>query len=739
MGRKFISRENAFTIIISSLRKHYTSFHIDQVVEKNILKEIALGFADTKYEYPSVILKVINSSNFKKYVLESIKPKRKMYRKVNIKTLEYVLPLLNINVTDICGSYRNKSDPIYTKLCKALKITDCLKSRMKIYKYWKNLIDTNNSNKIYTISGNKTNTFEYTKQQVDDEITCEKYLGYDKIDKKTENFGINSVLDETINNNIIINGTTTEDRCSKTIEIDIDENESKNDSEITPTDFDIPPIFLNICDTTNKGGEIIPKYSNNVKFLNNNINNKNFCWFLEGTFKIEDTVWNLIYKEGKLDTKLYPYYIRNKIRAYVNNTCLIIFKYVKYLKNDIKIFGKCKHKHCKRFKIILKQNFAHVYSSGLDYCHAQFITLPVRGIERNILKKKLSHCKAFQYKKECLIKSRILFYVKKAKNLHLVKSDATLRKIKSQSSQQLDRNKDDLLDLIEMQRDHPEYLKEICIPFNIKMYSSEQLTVLKSQASDSYLPLIYFDATGGVVRNPIPSFKKRIYFYTAVTQIVKSKRIFPIFSMISACHDSNTIFKLLNDFRYFCEENKYWPAFSGIVSDFSFAILHAAIKAFNKCTFLEYLEKCYRACENEYSLKSLNIVGVYLCCAHFMKMAAKDIDKISKSEDQRKYFKNVIAATILINNLIDFDDFVVNVYVLLMSTTNNHNVENAQVTFNKIINSNKENIKINAQIMDSNIGDNNAVQNDSLYKSSPFYKRFFNLTSHIVIYSSNNI
>lgn len=73
------------------------------------------------------------------------------------------------------------------------------------------------------------------------------------------------------------------------------------------------------------------------------------------------------------------------------------------------------------------------------------------------------------------------------------------------------------------------------------------------------------------------------------------------------------------------------------MSKFCLTILHAASKAFNKCTFLEYLDKCYMACENEYSL---NIIGVYLCSAHFMKIAAKDIDTISESHDQKKYFKN---------------------------------------------------------------------------------------------------
>lgn len=75
--------------------------------------------------------------------------------------------------------------------------------------------------------------------------------------------------------------------------------------------------------------------------------------------------------------------------------------------------------------------------------------------------------------------------------------------------------------------------------------------------------------------------------------------------------------------------------------------------------------------------------------------------------------------------------------ILLMLKANNCKVENAQARFNKIINSNNKKVKIDAQIMESNIDDNKADQNESLYKSNPFYKRFFNLTSQIVIYQSH--
>ncbi|CAH1995156.1 unnamed protein product [Acanthoscelides obtectus] len=89
-------------------------------------------------------------------------------------------------------------------------------------------------------------------------------------------------------------------------------------------------------------------------------------------------------------------------------------------------------------------------------------------------------------------------FAKTSKNLLNVKSDSTLRKLKSETSRQLDRSKDDMTDIMMMLKDHPEYIKEISIPFNIKLYSIEQINVMKSEKCGDVLPIIYFDATGGV-------------------------------------------------------------------------------------------------------------------------------------------------------------------------------------------------------------------------------------------------
>nr|CAH7765795.1 unnamed protein product [Callosobruchus chinensis] len=82
------------------------------------------------------------------------------------------------------------------------------------------------------------------------------------------------------------------------------------------------------------------------------------CVVLEGMFMIEDKLWAVIYKNNKLNPKYYRYVLKRNIINHVNNTCLLNFKYHKYLKKEdrIVIYAACKHNsyRCKKFEIYVK-------------------------------------------------------------------------------------------------------------------------------------------------------------------------------------------------------------------------------------------------------------------------------------------------------------------------------------------------------------------------------------------------
>lgn len=95
-------------------------------------------------------------------------------------------------------------------------------------------------------------------------------------------------------------------------------------------------------------------------------------------------------------------------------------------------------------------------------------------------------------------------------NLKELKSDVTFRKIRSESLSSLDREKNELWDLILMQKKNSEYIKEISVPFCIKTYNLEQINILEHEINSNVLPLIYFDATGNIVKN-LTNDGKRVY------------------------------------------------------------------------------------------------------------------------------------------------------------------------------------------------------------------------------------
>jgi len=141
-----------------------------------------------------------------------------------------------------------------------------------------------------------------------------------------------------------------------------------------------------------------------------------------------------------------------------------------------------------------------VYSSSLDYYHNpnNSLTNHVRGIERDLLRQTLKETKAFKYTDEavkCASPSKL-----KCGNLQTIKSDSTIRKIRSEALCEDDFAKEDLEDLLEMYKNE-NYVQHVGLPSYVHCYSDEQLdllTMVKSKNGGKVTG--YLDATGTVVR-----------------------------------------------------------------------------------------------------------------------------------------------------------------------------------------------------------------------------------------------
>lgn len=309
-------------------------------------------------------------------------------------------------------------------------------------------------------------------------------------------------------------------------------------------------------------------------------------------------------------------------------------------------------------------------------------------------------------------------------NLQAIKSDSTYRKIRSEAVAHLDRDKDDIWDLIQMQKVHSEYIQEVAVPFSVKLFSKEQLFILEKQKYDDTLPVIYFDATGNVVRKPDKT-SKRVFLYSAVTPLLQTKRVAPVFEMISAEHFSKTIYKLFVDFRIYCEENKKWPVFGAVVTDFSFANIHAITKSCNRLNLTEYLNVAWDIVTTRKEMHS-SFVTIHLCCAHFMKMVTKDIsDHYSRADSNVSLFiKNVFAQCVQFQSLDIITEWAVNFYILIHSPGFDVEVERAyKVLKNLLADETYEDYEFK-DVVKTDSQEKFDKQNQPLFKTSPFWKYF---------------
>lgn len=698
----------------------------------DFFKRVSSYFPKTKYKYPSVVYRVICKEKvFSRLFLGDdahVKP-------VTVAEFRVALDMLGTDVANLDKSHRSKQS-LFGKMCALLRKKNTLKNRYQLYRFWRAEI---NSHKIFE----------------EDKLFCGDTHINARDNESDNSKNYNSALEiqtpVKINEELsvykspklsckrklfhgVYTSTPLKEDFSKSdgqIEVDVPSpipklekkvlDESTSHADVTTADFDIPTEMLDLSDA-NVGTPVLPINSKNESLRENVVLNYKDCTVFEGEFRIDDKMWRVIYDGSKLNSKHYPFYIRHRIVKFVNNTCQLAFKFVKYLKKEknIKLFASCIHNNhsCKKFKIVIDKNRrVKVFSTSLNYCHKQKLTTYVKGIERCLIRKKLYHVKPSQYKRRTILSSDKNLV--KIGNLQDIKSDSTLRRIKAEATSILDRDKNDILDIIEMQNVHEEYIKEVAFPFNIKMYSIQQLHVLEKQsAKEEWLP-IHFDATGGIVRNP--SGSKRVYLYSAVIRLSRAGRVFPIFDMISSVHYSKAIFKILHDFRTFCEENDKWPLFSSVITDFSFASLHAVCKAFNRMTLLDYLNYSYQMTLKDVYVRSTTFITIHLCCAHFMKMVINDISRFSKNSLQHKLFTELIASAITMKSIESLENWFRDVCVLLSSEMYDTNAKKAH--FSLLLLCCDGETYSHEELTVDEIDDNDDL-NGPLYKSSPYYKLF---------------
>lgn len=209
----------------------------------------------------------------------------------------------------------------------------------------------------------------------------------------------------------------------------------------------LPINTINLCDNTYKRSS----------FMN--------CTYLEGAFQITLDEYRLITDRNNLVPGKYAYIINSKFRD-VNTTCKLYFKEYFYSqrKDILTVYSYCIHRQCKCFKLVFREVsnsnqrdiIVNVWSTSLNYNHLGNLTSQLRGLERKMVGNVLTDLKPLRKRENDVIDLQNISL--DTGNYDKVKSDCVYRTVRSEQLSKNDRDKNDLTDLILMQKDHGEYV-----------------------------------------------------------------------------------------------------------------------------------------------------------------------------------------------------------------------------------------------------------------------------------------
>lgn len=260
-------------------------------------------------------------------------------------------------------------------------------------------------------------------------------------------------------------------------------------------------------------------------------------------------------------------------------------------------------------------------------------------------------------------------------------------------------------------------------------------------ASEEFITL-NLDASGSMVSAP-EDVINRIYLYVGCVALgildEDRKLIFPLLEMISSAHDAFTICKWLEEFiRAFEKKYKKPPRISKVVTDFSFAILNAISKAFNKQSLIEYINSTYSD-NGEVIKKGCKCTTIHICCNHFMKTTTQDINlkfpKNSSSNVVRVFIKETMALMFNLSTIESLEETFRNLSIILNSK---YVTERVTYAVKKITLMASESDSDGHRTDSSVLAEHDVVEveenpeilsydedeDDSMYTQSIFYKRF---------------
>ena len=141
------------------------------------------------------------------------------------------------------------------------------------------------------------------------------------------------------------------------------------------------------------------------------------------------------------------------------------------------------------------------------------------------------------------------------------------------------------------------------------------------------------DATGSMIK----SSGKRILIYSLCSQIPENSiKCLPILEWLTDVHDGFNIAQVIKDWKRTADLFFEMPQI--VVSDFSWANLHAISDAFNGNSLEEQMSKQWKAIKTNVDLKTI----VRLCANHLMHMVCRRLKALNVSKKVKFKFNNTL-------------------------------------------------------------------------------------------------
>lgn len=158
--------------------------------------------------------------------------------------------------------------------------------------------------------------------------------------------------------------------------------------------------------------------------------------------------------------------------------------------------------------------------------------------------------------------------------------------------------------------------------------------------------------------------------------------------------------------------------------DCSFALINAITLFWNTMNLTTYLIFTYDALEKSDHRALDKLVKIFICCSHYFKIIANDVNKFCPEKNQRKFFKEALAGVFNIDNLSQICEWFT--HFAIVTTTKSFN-DNVKESIQHLINLSVGEEEYSDDHLDPTYTKTMNYSDDPLYKKSPYYKKIMSI------------